>query len=296
MFSNKQVYQFIQKSIKQKQNIVVTSVIKTLGSTYSKAGSIFVINEEGKTCGVLGSPKLHNKLLELSKQALETKEVFVLDNIPSDESSGHGESKFFIQAFFYEENYGLLQEALENTNKTLVRSIIDGRYFFEEKQRSIELKENLFYQTIKKTYSLLVFGAAAHVEPLIKMANLLGWKTTVIDIKINNEFVRNADKVIKLDEAKEVLNIDFKQYDASVILSHRPSTDEVYLQALASSNIEYIGMMGNKKNMASIKNKLGLNNDKRVFAPVGLDIGSNSSESIALSICAQIESKRNGKI
>lgn len=55
-------------------------------------------------------------------------------------------------------------------------------------------------------------------------------------------------------------------------------------------------MMGNKKNMQRIKKEFDLETDKRFFAPIGLDIGGNTAQSIALSICAQIEAKKNNKI
>ena len=50
------------------------------------------------------------------------------------------------------------------------------------------------------------------------------------------------------------------------------------------------------KNMQKKKNKFNLENDKRFYAPVGLDIGGTTHQSIALSICSQIEARKNGKI
>lgn len=85
-------------------------------------------------------------------------------------------------------------------------------------------------------------------------------------------------------------------YDASVILSHNPKTDDIYLEALLKTNMQYIGLMGNKNNMQRKKEQFNLINSDRFFAPVGLNIGSYTPQSIALSICAQIESRKNGKI
>ena len=48
--------------------------------------------------------------------------------------------------------------------------------------------------------------------------------------------------------------------------------------------------------MKRITEEFNLNNDKRFYAPIGLDIGGNTHQAIALSICAQIEAKKNGKI
>jgi hypothetical protein len=121
------------------------------------------------------------------------------------------------------------------------------------------------------------------------MANLMSWKTTVIDVKISKEFVKDADEVIELSNLEDILSMDLNSYDASVILSHSPKTDDIYLKALLNSNMNYIGMMGNKKNMQRIKQEFDLLNEKRFFAPIGLDIGGNTHQAIALSICSQIE-------
>jgi xanthine dehydrogenase accessory factor len=260
MFENKQFLKFIENCKENSLDIVVTSVIDTLGSTYAKTGNIMLVNSKEESTGVLGSKFLQNKILELSKKAIDTKKNDNFESIPQDESSGHGTSKYLIEPFFFENNY-------KNLDKY-----------------------------IKKAYSLLIFGSGAHVTSLILMANLMGWKTTVIDIKINKEFVKEADDLKQIEKLEDILTMDLSSYDASVILSHNPKTDDIYLKALLSTQMNYIGMMGNKKNMQRKKEEFGLENDNRFFAPIGIDIGSHTHQSIALSICAQIEARRNEKI
>ena len=260
MFSDKEHLKFIEKCKNEKLDIVVTSVVETLGSTYAKAGNIMLVNSNGEFTGVLGSKFLQNKIIESSIKALESHEIDTFESIPLDESSGHGTSKYKIEPFFYEENYGKI------------------------------------YEYIKKPYSVLIFGTGAHVTSFILMVNLMSWKTTVIDVKISKEFVKEADEVIELKNLEDILSMDLNSYNAAIILSHNPKTDNTYLKALINSNIEYIGMMGNKKNMKRITEEFNLNNDKRFYAPIGLNIGGNTHQAIALSICAQIEAKKNGKI
>lgn len=162
-------------------------------------------------------------------------------------------------------------------------------FFYDEDYKNLE-------KNLKKPFSLLIFGSGAHVTSLILMANLLGWETTIIDVEIHNEFVKEADTLIELKKLEDILSMDLNSFDASVILSHSPKTDDIYLKALINSNMNYIGMMGNKKNMQRIKKEFNLENDVRFFAPIGLDIGGNTHQAIALSICAQIEARKNKKI
>jgi xanthine dehydrogenase accessory factor len=295
MFSNKEYLKFIENSKQKGLNIVGTSVIETLGSTYAKPGNMVLVNSNGEFTGVLGSPYLHNKIIEISKNILKSKESYVFESIAQDESSGHGNSKYYSQPFFLSENYGALGLSLKNIGKTLVRSIKDNSYKILNEESDIKLQNEEFFQTIKSPYSLLIFGSGAHVKALLEMANLMAWTTTIIDIKMK-EHVEDADKLIELERLEDILTMDLSSYNASVILSHSPKTDDIYLKALLHSNVEYIGMMGNKKNMQKKIEQFGLENDKRFFAPVGFDIGGNTQQSIALSICSQIEARKNGKI
>ena len=105
MFSDKEHLKFIEKCKNEKLDIVVTSVVETLGSTYAKAGNIMLVNLNGEFIGVLGSKFLQNKIVESSIKALESHEIDTFESIPLDESSGHGTSKYKIEPFFYEENY-----------------------------------------------------------------------------------------------------------------------------------------------------------------------------------------------
>lgn len=295
MFS-KEYLTFIAYSKKKALNIVGVSVVETFGSTYAKPGNMILINQNFEYVGVLGSPALHEKIINLAKEVLESKENIYFENTPKDKTSGHGISRYLIQPFFYENNYDILGLALENYGKTLVRSIKDASFEITDTKHETKLQDNKFYQKIEAPYSLLIFGTGAHVKSLISMANLMGWKTTVIDLTIRETYVKEADEIIKLENLGNILNMDLSSYNASVILSHSPKTDDTYLKALLSSNLEYIGILGNKNNMKKKIKEFKLENDKRFFGPVGLDIGGITHQSIALSICAQIESRKNGEI
>ncbi|RXJ91715.1 hypothetical protein CRV01_01090 [Arcobacter sp. CECT 8983] len=295
MFSNKQYIDFIEKSRLEGLDIVVVSVVKTQGSTYAKAGNMMLINNKGESIGVLGSPLLHNKFLEFSKEAFKSKKTIYYENTPIDKNSGHGVSEYIIQAFFYKDEYCALGKALNSSGKSWIRSIDSEEFSFIDKKEN-KFENGMFYQYIQLPYSILAFGSGRHVEPFISMCNLLGWKTTVIDMKIDNENVKSADNLIELKSLNEIFSLDLSSYNASVILSHSPKKDDIYLEALLKSSVEYIGIMGNKTNMKKKVEKFSLQNDKRFFAPVGFDIGGNTPETIALSICSQIEAKKNGKI
>lgn len=263
MFFSKEYLKFIDDSKRRKLDIVLIAVKETLGHCYAKVGNIMLVNSKMEFTGVLGSPALHEKLFDLSYKLLKSKKDISYENHPKDKTSGHGISTYDLSGFFSENNYELLDSTLEKFGKP---------------------------------YSLLVFGSGAHVSSLLSMANLMGWETTVIDMSLRQEYINQADKLIKLENLEDILAYDLSSYNASVILSHSPRTDDTYLEALLKSNVEYIGILGNKKNMKKKREQFNLHDDKRFFAPVGFDIGGITHESIALSICSQIEARKNKKI
>jgi len=110
MFGDKEHLKFIENCKKKKLDIVITSVVETSGSTYAKVGNIMLVNSNGEFTGVLGSKFLQNKIIESSIKALESHQIDTFESIPKDESSGHGTSKYKIEPFFYEENYGSIYE------------------------------------------------------------------------------------------------------------------------------------------------------------------------------------------
>jgi len=263
VFYSKEYLNFIKDSKKRKLDIVLISVKETIGHCYAKVGNIMLVNSNGEFTGVLGSPALQIKLQELSFELFESKKSITYENQPKDKTSGHGVSIYSLSSFFYEDGYEFLDDVL---------------------------------QRFGEVYSLLIFGSGAHVSSLVSMANLMGWKTTIIDMKRRDEYLNELDEVIILDKLEDILDMDLSSYNASVILSHSPKTDDTYLEALLQSNVEYIGILGNKKNMQKKREQFNLEDDKRFFAPVGFDIGGITHQSIALSICSQIEARKNGKI
>lgn len=260
MFSNKKLHKFLEKCKVQKLDIALTYVSDKKGSNFSNKGNSMLVNSKEEFTGVLGSCHLQDKVLEYSKLAINKKEDLSFESIVKDASSGHGDCSYKTIPFFVENDF-----------------------------KGIE-------KYIKKPFSLLIFGSEAYITPLIDMANLLGWTTTIIDINLKKEFVENADRLIELEKLDDIKSFDFSSFDAAVILSHNPKTDDIYIESLLKTDINYIGIMGNKTSAKRRKERLKEEDKKRFFAPIGFDIGSHTSESIALSICSQIEANKNGKL
>ncbi len=87
--------------------------------------------------------------------------------------------------------------------------------------------------------------------------------------------------------------------DALVLMTHNIDYDERWLRMIAAnSQIPYVGLLGPAPRRAGLLNSLGTAATRlagRVFGPVGLDIGAETPEEIALSIVSEIHAALNGR-
>lgn len=154
--------------------------------------------------------------------------------------------------------------------------------------------------------SLVIAGAGNDVQPLVKMALLLGWKVTVIDGRATHA-VKN-----RFPEAQSVFVSKPEQFlhkcEASdnqtyfVLMTHNYNYDLNVLKLLLGTDSRYIGILGPKSKLNRMFDDLhneGIDiNDQqltRIYGPIGLDIGAETSEEIALSVVAEIKAVMSGK-
>jgi len=170
--------------------------------------------------------------------------------------------------------------------------------------------ENLligFIEILEPAVSLVIFGAGNDSIPLVQMANVLGWETTIADGRSNyatRERFPLAKHVIvtKPDNFRSQINFDART--VSVLITHNYNYDMAVLLQLAPLHFSYIGVLGPKIKLDRMLDELkeeGMQIDeetiKNIFGPAGLDIGAETSEEIALSILSEIQavlSKRTG--
>jgi xanthine dehydrogenase accessory factor len=149
--------------------------------------------------------------------------------------------------------------------------------------------------------SLVMVGGVHISIALTAMAKSLGYRTIVIDprgVFGNEERFPHADLLIHewSDEGLEAIGLD--RSSAVATLTHDPKIDDPALMVALRSPAFFVGALGSKKTQEKRKKRLlerGLTEAElsRLFAPVGLDIGSRSPEEIALSVLAQVVAVRN---
>ena len=154
---------------------------------------------------------------------------------------------------------------------------------------------------------LIVYGAGNDAQPLVHLAASLGWYITVVDGR------PNLATAARFPEATEVRIVPVRELETQmpdadayhVLLSHNYAYDLAALQTLLPVFVPYIGLLGPRAKASRLLEELSFSENEvadilqnRLHSPIGLDLGSETPEEIALAIVAEIQSQlhqRNGR-
>ncbi len=164
---------------------------------------------------------------------------------------------------------------------------------------------DLFFETIEPPLPLVIFGAGADAIPLVEAAKLLGWQVTVVDHRpayATKDNVPHADAVVLAEPEDFQRNVGLTDRHIAVIMTHNFEKDRKLLRTLLQSPARYVGLLGPKTKFDNILQALeqegfkpGVEERKKLHAPIGLDLGAETPEEIALSIISEIKAVLSGR-
>ena len=150
---------------------------------------------------------------------------------------------------------------------------------------------------------LVAVGAGDMSLPLVSLARMLGFHTTVVDPRpelATRERFPEADELRVGPPSEIVASLPLVPSTAVVLTIHDQEVEVPVLRAVLASDAGYVGMLGSRKRGRGVLERLreqGVPPEKleRVQVPVGLDIGARTAPEIALSVLAQIVAVRSGR-
>ena len=154
--------------------------------------------------------------------------------------------------------------------------------------------------------ALIIAGAGNDVKPLVDTAYLLGWEVTVADGRATHATRQRFPQAKNVYVAKPeelISNVGMDSNTFFVLMTHNYKYDLALLKLLLATNCAYIGILGPKTKLHRMFNDL--NNEritvtdeqlKTIYGPVGLEIGAETSEEIAISVVAEIKAVMSGKL
>jgi xanthine/CO dehydrogenase XdhC/CoxF family maturation factor len=160
--------------------------------------------------------------------------------------------------------------------------------------RRDESGAGVLYAPLKRVPRLLLLGAGLDAIPVVNLAHEMGWIVTVADHRpayTQRAGFERAHEVRMVEPRTLRETLDLDAFDAIVVMSHHLATDQAYLEQIVDSRSLYIGVLGPPARKRKLLDALGDRAGSlrtRLKGPVGLDIGADSPESIALSIVAEL--------
>ena len=154
----------------------------------------------------------------------------------------------------------------------------------------------LFVEFISPPPALIIVGGVHITVALVSLAKRLGFKTVVVDPRSawgNEERFPDVDELIQAWPQAAFQRVKLTRSSAVVMLTHDPKLDDPALMIALNSPAFYVGALGSKTTQAKRRERLlreGIRESRlsRLHAPIGLDIGAETPEEIALAILAEV--------
>lgn len=186
-----------------------------------------------------------------------------------------------------------------------IQSALDNRNSFVKDTEYESREYEVLVKYIPPAVSLVIAGAGNDAKPLVEIASVLGWEITVGDGRHTHATAKRFPlaKTVKVAAAEEFLEgIAIDDYTFFVLMTHNYRYDLTVLKTILGHHNRYIGTLGPKTKLTRMISDLEQEGypvtpeqRDRIYGPVGLDIGAESAEEIALSIVAEIKAVLENK-
>lgn len=157
----------------------------------------------------------------------------------------------------------------------------------------------VFWEILHPSIELVIFGGGYDAVPVAKMAKEIGWQVIITDDCVAHLAPKRfptADAVVHADRFSILSAINITTYTVAVLMSHNYKYDLAVLENLLTTDIAYIGILGPKKRTEKIVGELAAKGKvtgeevlSRIHSPIGLDIGAETPDEIALAIVSEIQ-------
>jgi len=246
------IYNEIQASLKRGERVAIATVVKTMGAAPCGVGSKMLVHDDGTTSGSFCGPKTDGRVAQEAVQAIRDGHSH-LTHVHLDADQG---------------------EAVGSCGATL----------------------EIFIEVLRPEPRLIIAGAGYVAQALARLANALDFRIVVVDDRRDlADPIAFEDKVQLTfgDIPQTIHELEPDESSWIVIVTRGHHLDKDALKAALETNVAYVGMIGSPSKVKRIFKDLlneGISRERleQVHAPIGLDLGAETPDEIALSIAAEM--------
>jgi xanthine dehydrogenase accessory factor len=291
--------------------VLLTTVVKTWGSSPRPEGAMLAIRGDGAVVGSVSGGCIEDDLIATVRDA------GITDRTPRTLKYGvtaeeawrfglpcGGTIQLVLEPLNHASKLRELYEAVSNGK--LVSRMLDmrtGVVRLSDATRTdgLHFDENRLVTIHGPRYRMLVIGAGQLSRYLCSMAVGLDYQVTVCDPR--TEYTDGGDipgvRIVRSMPDDTVLEMRLDRRSAVVALTHDPKLDDLALMEALRTDAFYVGALGSRRNNAARRERLQefdltALDVARLRGPVGLYIGSRTPPEIAISILAEVTAAKNG--
>lgn len=152
---------------------------------------------------------------------------------------------------------------------------------------------------------LVVCGGGHDVRPVVRVARELGWPVTVVGRsapdRLQTRYPEASGHVFLMNPDEVAGQVPLDARSPVVVMNHHFERDKTLVHALLQTRVPYVGALGpryrTERMMRELRDEHDLPDDffDRLHGPVGLDIGTETPQEIALAIVAEIQAEMSGR-
>jgi xanthine/CO dehydrogenase XdhC/CoxF family maturation factor len=299
---------------------VLATLVKVEGSSYRRPGARLLLLADGRRIGSISGGCLEDDVITHAREVLTTGQPATVTYDTTTENDlvwgvglgCHGVVHVLIEKLPPQPGWAdALRDNFRQRKPTELAIVWRGPEgtplgtHLANALPSLSATTEVFRQIVSPPIALVIFGAGDDAQPLVRFAKELGWQVTIVDPRpafVTPERFPGADILVvaRPDEAPARLALGADTL--AVIMTHHYHHDLPLLRALLSRPLAYLGLLGPKKRTEKILSDLVADGfaltpamRARLHAPVGLDLGADNPEEVALAILAEMKAALAGR-
>lgn len=158
---------------------------------------------------------------------------------------------------------------------------------------------DVFVEMLRPPQSIVIFGGGSDVVPVVELARTLGWHVTVVAGRTSagvRERFAGIDRLVLADSDPLAAGLALDPDAAVVLMTHDVRRDAAILRELVGRPLRYLGVLGPRSRTDELIANVAPDPVRAsLFYPVGLDIGADQPELIALAIVGEIQCVLSGR-
>jgi len=302
---------------------VLVTLVRVEGSSYRRVGARVLIASNGDSAGTISGGCLEAEVVRKAKWLVRHGAVVERYSTLFDDTAdipyglGCGGTVELLLEPAGTAEFDAMMQAMRDSlagkrreimtrfpgqDATLTREVRDesGAVLFASNTTS---DGELFNEWLEPPQRFFVLGAGDDAQPMVQMAALLGWSVLVADGRAQMARPERFPEAERVLCANSITELAISDRDAVVVMSHSYEQDRAWLTEVLPAHPQYLGLLGARHRSALLVSeaatRLGWNVEQvceELFAPVGMDLGGDGAEAIALATIAEIQARCEGKL